>query len=92
MLIQELTQVQQRCGFLPPAELHALADRLRVPLHRLHELASFYPLFRLTPPPAVTVRVCRDMSCDLAGAPRLAKRLVAFGAELGGVAVEGCKP
>jgi formate dehydrogenase beta subunit len=84
MIIQELTHLQEQHGYLPDAELRALAKRLGVPLHRLHEVASFYPLYRLTPPPAVTVDVCRDMACHLQGAPRLRADLDALAVELGG--------
>src|SRR5437016_1543775 len=84
MIIQELTQLQERHGYLPDPELRALAKRLNVPLHRIHEVASFYPLYRLTPPPAVTVHVCRDMACHLHGAPQLRAELEALSVELGG--------
>jgi len=83
MIIQELTHLQEHHGYLPEPELRALAKRLDVPLHRLHEVASFYPLYRLTPAPAVTVDVCRDMACHLRGAPRLRAELEALGVELG---------
>jgi NADH:ubiquinone oxidoreductase subunit F (NADH-binding) len=89
MIIQELNVIQQRHGYLPAEELHQLARRINVPLHRLHEVASFYPLYRLAPPATVTVRVCRDMACWLAGAERLRQGLARVGTELGGVAVEG---
>jgi NADH:ubiquinone oxidoreductase subunit F (NADH-binding)/NADH:ubiquinone oxidoreductase subunit E len=91
MIIQELTHLQERHGYLPDAELRALAKRLNVPLHRIHEVASFYPLYRLTPPPAVTVDVCRDMACHIHGAPKLRAELEALSVELGGgqVCVKG---
>src|SRR5579862_5268611 len=91
MIIQELTQLQERHGYLPEPELRGLAKRLNVPLHRLHEVASFYPLYRLTPAPPVTVNVCRDMACHLRGAPQLRAELEALGVELGGgrVCVQG---
>jgi NADH:ubiquinone oxidoreductase subunit F (NADH-binding) len=62
--------------------MYALAERLKVPLHRLHEVASFYPLYRLTPPPAVEVLVCRDMACHLKGAPQLQANLENYAREL----------
>jgi formate dehydrogenase beta subunit len=91
MIVQELRKIQERCGYLPTAELLALARRINEPLHRLHEVASFYPLYRLKPPPAAEVLVCRDMACHLHGAPRLTQNLQAYGQEVGGdqVAVKG---
>ncbi|MBM3224760.1 MAG: nitroreductase family protein [Candidatus Tectomicrobia bacterium] len=68
MIIQELTTIQHEHGYLPAAELQALSRRLNVPLYRLHGVASFYPHFRLQPPPRVYVQVCNDIACFLRGA------------------------
>lgn len=83
MILSGLHEIQQRCGYLPAEELRTLARRLNQPLHRLHEVASFYPLFRLQPPPAVDVKVCRDMACHLHGAAPLTEALRAHGRDLG---------
>jgi len=90
MIVQELREIQERHGWLPPAEMRALSTRLNEPLHRLHEVASFYPLYRLAPPPTVAVKVCRDMACHLAGAGRLTESLQAFANEFGEGKVEVC--
>jgi NADH:ubiquinone oxidoreductase subunit F (NADH-binding)/NADH:ubiquinone oxidoreductase subunit E len=90
MIVQELREIQERCGWLPREELLALSQRTNVPLHRLHEVASFYPLYRLSPPPTVDVRVCRDMACHLKGAERLRDDLEEFGQELGGDEIRVC--
>ena len=66
-LIRELEKLQEERGYLDPASLRELASRLRAPLYRLEGLASFYPHFRTWPVPAVTISVCRDMACHLAG-------------------------
>jgi NADH:ubiquinone oxidoreductase subunit F (NADH-binding)/NADH:ubiquinone oxidoreductase subunit E len=68
MIIHELHAVQQQHGYLPADELRALSRRINVPLYRLYGVASFYPHFRLQPPPDVTIQVCRDFSCHLRGA------------------------
>jgi len=68
MIIHELKIIQEEHGYLPAEELQALARRLNVPLYRLHGVASFYPHFRLQPPPAVDVQVCSDIACFLRGA------------------------
>lgn len=72
MILQALHEIQHRHGYLPADELRALAERSRVPLYRVHEVASYYPHYRLQPPPAVDVRVCRDLACHLRGGPGLA--------------------
>src|SRR5262249_25580032 len=90
MIVQELNAIQQRCGYLPEQELKELSQRTNVPLHRLHEVASFYPLYRLQPPPTVEVQVCRDMACHLRGANALQRSLTAYGHEIGGKEVHVC--
>jgi len=84
-IIQELHQIQDRCGYLPKAELEALSRRgKKIPLHRLHEVASFFPHFRLEPPPVLEVKICRDMSCHLRGAVELRENVEALAEEIGG--------
>ncbi|HJT78276.1 MAG TPA: NADH-ubiquinone oxidoreductase-F iron-sulfur binding region domain-containing protein [Gemmataceae bacterium] len=90
MIVQELRLIQERHGYLPAEELRALSKRTGVPLHRLHEVASFFPHYRLQPGPAVDVKVCRDMACFLRRSPQLHRALEARANEMGGaVAVEG---
>src|SRR5580698_5990049 len=71
LIVQELRALQAQFGFLPAEQLDALSKRIDVPISRLHGVASFFPHFRLTPPPKADVRICRDMSCHLQGADRL---------------------
>ena len=75
MILENLRRIQNSHGYLPSAELIALASRTNAPLHTLHEVASFFPHFRLRPPPAVTVKVCRDLACRLRGSATLQARL-----------------
>lgn len=71
MLIDELKAIQRRRGYLPADELQALSKRTRIPLYDIHGVATFYPHFRLEPPPEVDIRVCTDVSCHLHGACEL---------------------
>jgi NADH:ubiquinone oxidoreductase subunit F (NADH-binding)/NADH:ubiquinone oxidoreductase subunit E len=83
-LVSALHDVQKRHGYLPNAELISLAERRPDwPLHRLHEVASFFPHFRLEPSSALEVRVCRDMACHLRGAPELKRALEELVTSLG---------
>ncbi len=84
VILQELRAAQARFGYLPADEIKAIANRLKRPLHQLHEVISFFPHFRLAPPPDIEVLVCRDMACDMAGAPGLLARLESVAAEFGG--------
>ncbi len=73
MIIQDLRDIQHEYGYLPDAELRALSRRIEMPLARIEEVTTFFPAFRLERrrPAAVEVRVCRDMTCHLRGAPAL---------------------
>jgi len=84
MLVQQLRKIQERFGYLPRAELESLSVRIDVPLHRIHEVVTSFPHFRLEPPPLVEVLVCRDLACHLARAPELLERLKEVAAEFGG--------
>jgi NADH:ubiquinone oxidoreductase subunit E len=67
MIIQELKTIQKVHGYLPVEEFQALSRRLQVPLYRLYSVASFYPHFRLQPPPAIDIKICNDVACYLRG-------------------------
>lgn len=71
MIVQELSQIQSRHGYLPREALVALADRLAVPLYRISQVLSFFPHYRTTPPPEIEVNVCRDMACHLRGSEKV---------------------
>jgi NADH:ubiquinone oxidoreductase subunit F (NADH-binding)/NADH:ubiquinone oxidoreductase subunit E len=76
----ELNRIQLRHGYLPAEELRALSARAEargesLPLHRLHEVASFFPHYRLSRPDGLEVKVCRDMTCHLRGAKDCRARL-----------------
>jgi formate dehydrogenase beta subunit len=74
-LIPALIEIQRRHGYLDRGALEAYAAENEIPLHRLQAVASFFPHFRLTKPPRVLVRVCRDMACHMNGAPELIAQL-----------------
>lgn len=74
-LTEDLKAIQHRYGYLPEEELNALSERTNTPLYQIHGVASFYPHFRLKPPPAVCIRVCRDLSCHLRGGSDLLESL-----------------
>ncbi len=75
MLIDDLREIQARHGYLPEEELISLSERKGIPLYEVHGVASFYPHFRLQPPPETTLRVCTDLSCHLHGARHVLETL-----------------
>lgn len=80
LLIEYLHLIQDRFGHLSAAHLRALAEELRIAQAEVYEVATFYAHFDVvkegeTPPPALTIRVCDSLSCELAGAQQLKKAL-----------------
>jgi NADH:ubiquinone oxidoreductase subunit F (NADH-binding)/NADH:ubiquinone oxidoreductase subunit E len=74
-LVHELTLLQERDGWLSDAALRELAARLRLPLHRLESVSTFYTHFRRSPPKPLQVDVCRDLPCALADGAGACARL-----------------
>lgn len=66
-LLRELMRVQHEQGWLDHATLRRIAQERCVPLYRLEGLVSFYPAFRRSPRPRMTLHACRDISCAMAG-------------------------
>ncbi|WP_227267745.1 NAD(P)H-dependent oxidoreductase subunit E [Roseobacter weihaiensis] len=76
LLIEHLHKIQDRYGHLSAAHLRALAEEMRMSMAEIYEVATFYAHFDVvkegeTPPPALTIRVCDSLSCELAGAQAL---------------------
>ena len=91
-LIEYLHRINDRHGQLGTPHLAALAQELKLAQTEVYEVASFYHHFDVvrerpdgTVPaaPALTVRVCDGLSCEMAGAQDLLQRLPALlGAEV----------
>ena len=80
LLIEHLHRIQDRYGHLSAAHLVALADAMKLSMTEVYEVATFYHHFDVikegdTPPPAITVRVCDSIACDIAGSRELLARL-----------------
>ena len=80
LLIEHLHKINDRYGHLAAAHLAALAQEMRLALTEVYEVATFYHHFEVVkeggqPPAAITVRVCDSISCELAGAQDLLKKL-----------------
>jgi formate dehydrogenase len=76
LLIEFLHRIQDRYGCLHARHLVALADEMKMAMAEVYEVATFYHHFDVVKegeaaPPAVTVRVCDSISCELAGAHEL---------------------
>ena len=83
LLVEHLHRIQDRHGCLSAAHLAALAQEMRMAQAEVFEVATFYHHFDVVKeggnaPPAITVRVCDSLSCELAGARDLLARLPAL--------------
>jgi NADH:ubiquinone oxidoreductase subunit F (NADH-binding)/NADH:ubiquinone oxidoreductase subunit E len=86
-LVPALQEIQHEFGYLERGALEKYSAKSGVPLYRLQEVASFFPHFYLSPPKKVTLRVCRDMACHMAGSAKMLAELQSLaGAQ---VAIEG---
>jgi formate dehydrogenase len=83
LLIEYLHRIQDRHGCLSAAHLVALADEMKMAMAEVYEVATFYHHFDVvkegdTTPPAITVRVCDSIACELAGSHELLSKLPAL--------------
>lgn len=66
---------QEEFGFLSNRAVEWIGERLGLkPIHLL-ELVTFYPMLRLRPAGRVNFKVCRTLSCALAGSHELFEKI-----------------
>ena len=80
LLIEHLHKIQDAFGCLSAAHLVALAAEMKLAMTEVYEVATFYHHFDVVKegdltPPAITVRVCDSIACDLAGSRELLAKL-----------------
>ncbi|SLN25992.1 NADP-reducing hydrogenase subunit HndC [Falsiruegeria litorea R37] len=80
LLIEFLHLIQDAHGHISADHIAALAVEMRLGQAEIYETATFYAHFDVvkedeTPPPALTIRVCDSLSCEMAGAAQLQKAL-----------------
>jgi NADH:ubiquinone oxidoreductase subunit F (NADH-binding)/NADH:ubiquinone oxidoreductase subunit E len=80
LLIEHLHKIQDRFGCLSAPHLVALAAEMKLAMAEVYEVATFYHHFDVVkegeaPPPAITVRVCDSIACELAGSQALLTQL-----------------
>ena len=74
MLIQILLDVQKQNNWLSKSALVWISERLKVPMTRIMQIASFYTMFSLEPQGRQTVQVCLGTACHVRGANELLTR------------------
>ena len=82
LLIEHLHRLNDHWHGLQPRHLAALAQEMKLPMAEVFEVASFYHHFEILKDgeagPALTVRVCDGLPCEMAGARDLLQRLPAL--------------
>ncbi|MCD9119785.1 NADH-ubiquinone oxidoreductase-F iron-sulfur binding region domain-containing protein [Cupriavidus sp. UGS-1] len=87
LLIEHLHAINDRYGQLAAPHLAALAAEMKMSQAEVYEVATFYHHFdvvredadgAIAPPPALTVRVCEGIACEMAGAQSLLDKLPAL--------------
>ena len=81
LLIERLHLLNDLYRGLHERHLVALANETNVPMAEVYEVATFYHHFEIlsdgSSAPALTVRVCDGLSCEMAGAQKLLRDLAA---------------
>jgi len=80
LLIEHLHLIQDKFGHLSIDHMRALAEEMRLSQAEVYEVATFYAHFDVVeadqePPPALTIRVCDSLACEMAGAQQLMSEL-----------------
>ena len=74
-LMPILQEVQRRHLLVSPYAMQVIADRLGIHPVEVHGVVSFYSFLSEQPRGRYIVRLCRTISCDMAGKTRIARQL-----------------
>ncbi len=82
--------VQEEAGWISPEAVEWVAAKLELEPINVHELVTFYPMFRQRPAGRRQVKICRTLSCALAGAHAVRAELErGLGCAVGGMSPDG---
>ncbi|NUP89887.1 MAG: NAD(P)H-dependent oxidoreductase subunit E [Candidatus Sumerlaeia bacterium] len=70
-ILPVLHRVQDELGWISLEAEEAVAQAMRMPLAKVHEVVTFYTLFKTQPQGRIRVDICQTMSCMLRGAREL---------------------
>ena len=66
--------VQRERGYLDPPGVAYLAQRLRLRITDIWEVATFYSMIHIKPIGKYHIQVCKTLSCKLLGADKITRR------------------
>ena len=78
--LEALYAAQDVFSYVPPEAVTMIAEELRLPESEVFGVLTFYTMFHRKPSAKYVLRVCRDLSCHISGAPAV---LHAFSEALG---------
>ena len=89
-LLPVLRAIQDELGYIPPAAVALIAERLNLSRADVHGVLSFYPDFHQAPRGRHVVQLCRAEACQAVGALQLeAHAKQALGCDLQGTTSDG---
>ena len=68
-----LHEIQEHFGYISKEAIEWIAKKLELQPINVYELVTFYPMFRQQPAGKFQIKVCRTLSCALAGSGKLHK-------------------
>ena len=74
-LMPILQEVQRKYSLVSPFAMQVIADRLGIHPVEVHGVVSFYSFLSEKPKGRYVIRLCRTISCDMAGKTRIARQL-----------------
>lgn len=74
-LLAIMQDVQDEARYLPREAMERVAERLRIPIARVYQMATFFESFHLEPRGKHICTVCMGTACHVRGAQRLVEQL-----------------
>jgi NADH-quinone oxidoreductase subunit E len=82
--------VQEEQGWIPPEAVGWIAEKLELQPINVHELVTFYPMFRQQPIGRRHIKICRTLSCALVGGHQVCEEFrKQFDCQLGETSADG---
>ena len=67
--------IMDELGHVPPGGVDLLVEKLEITPARVHEILTFYTMFRSEPQAEYTLQICHNISCHIMGARPLIAHL-----------------
>jgi NADH-quinone oxidoreductase subunit E len=67
-LMPSIWVIMDELGYVPPSGVDVLVEKLDITPARVHEVLSFYTMYRSEPQAEHTLQVCHNISCHVMGA------------------------